>query len=233
MLQNVAITIADEITTLSLGVVVAENVTVQPANNDLRVYANEVAARVLHQQTAAEFEQQCQQVRQLLRFGKFKASGRSKPAQEYLLRCVNQDGGLPVINGPVDLINTVSLDVNLPISLLSLRKCSPQLVVTRGRSGQTFVFNSAGQSLELEDLLIVADASQEEWRPVGSPIKDSMAGKIETNDRDLVALIYAPRNPAAILRCQTAMERLAHGFRDYCQATRCETRQLPNTRSES
>ncbi len=222
MLHNVTITIAPEITTLYLGVVIAENVSVQQSDNGLQNYAIEVAARVLQRQATPEFELQCQQVRQLLRFGKFKASGRSKPAQEYLLRCINQSSALPVINGPVDLINAVSVDVNLPISLLSLRKCSTQLVATRGLSGQTFVFNSAGQTLDLEDLLIVADASQSELRPVGSPIKDSMAGKIEADDNDLVALIYAPNDKAAIARCQSAMELLKDGFCGYCQASHSE-----------
>src|SRR5881392_2583557 len=55
-------------------------------------------------------------VRDLLRKGGFKPTGRSKPASEYLLRAVG-DGTLSSINLAVDVCNVVSLHSGLPIDL--------------------------------------------------------------------------------------------------------------------
>src|SRR5207248_8363260 len=54
-------------------------------------------------------------VRQLLRHGGFKPTGRSKPASEYLLKAV-AEGRLASINLAVDACNVVSLHSGLPIS---------------------------------------------------------------------------------------------------------------------
>lgn len=193
---------------LHLGVVEFADVTVGPADADVQAFARVVAEWVRPQLESVEWQQACQEVRQLLRHGKFKASGRSKPAQEYLAGCVGRDGQLPVINGPVDVLNAVSLRYNLPISLLSLSKASRRLHVGRGKAGQTYVFNAAGQELDVTDLITVYDASVEPFRPVGSPVKDSMAGKIEASDRDLVAIIYCPDSQAARNRCDQAEAEL-------------------------
>lgn len=193
---------------LHLGVVEFADVTVGPADADVQAFARLVAEWVRPRLESVEWQQACQEVRQLLRHGKFKASGRSKPAQEYLAGCVSRDGQLPVINGPVDVLNAVSLRYCLPISLLSLSKASRRLHVGRGEAGQSYVFNAAGQELDVTDLITVYDASVEPFRPVGSPVKDSMAGKIEASDRDLVAIIYCPDSPAARNRCDQAEAEL-------------------------
>src|SRR5262245_38786006 len=56
-------------------------------------------------------------VRDLLRHGGFKPTGRSKPASEYLLKAV-RDGLLTSINLAVDACNVVSLHSGLPISVV-------------------------------------------------------------------------------------------------------------------
>src|SRR6266487_3919766 len=64
-------------------------------------------------------------VRQLLRQGGFKPTGRSKPASEYLIRAVGE-GKLASINVAVDVCNVVSLHSGLPISVVDLdRACAP------------------------------------------------------------------------------------------------------------
>lgn len=206
------LTTCESLTNLHVGVLEITGVQVQPASVALRAYCQQVAEQALERMNAPEYNDQCQEVRQLLRFGKFKASGRSKPAQEYLAGCVSRDGQLPTINGPVDLLNAVSLEFNLPISLLSLAKCSRRLHVARGKSGESYVFNSVGQTLDLTDLITVYDASIEPARPVGTPIKDSLAGKIEAADHDLVAIVYCPATPVAMARCHAALSRLATGM---------------------
>lgn len=214
----VNVTISPSLVNLTVGVVEMLGVCVAPAHAQLQAYSEQVAKEVAVLGQADEREQQCQEIRQLLRHGKFKASGRSKPAQEYLLRCVTSEGKLPSINGPVDLLNAVSLYCNLPISLLSIQKCSDQLWIDRGQAGQEFVFNSVGHTIDLTDLITTYDRSTEPPRPVGTPIKDSMAGKIDSSDTDLVAIIYSPSNQRAVQRCHQATALLADGMRLYCSA---------------
>jgi DNA/RNA-binding domain of Phe-tRNA-synthetase-like protein len=116
------------------------------------------------------------------------------------------------------LLNAVSLEFNLPISLLSIAKCSLQLFIDRGQPEEYYVFNAGGQTLELADLLTVFDISGESPRPVGTPVKDSLAGKIEASDQHVVAIIYAPNSDSAIERCNQAKSRLRSGFISYCGA---------------
>ncbi len=210
--MTIELTTCPSLTSLHVGVLEIANVPVQPAGLELQAYCQQVAERALLRMSSEEWNNDCQEIRRLLRFGKFKAAGRSKPAQEYLAGCVSRDGSLPIINGPVDLLNAVSLDFNLPISLLSLKKCSRRLHIARGQAGDSYIFNSVGQELDLTDLITIYDASTQPHRPVGSPIKDSLAGKIESTDRDLVAIIYCPNSEPARHRCQQALERLEAGF---------------------
>ena len=212
----IELTICPSLTSLHVGILEINTLEVQPAREALQTYCQQVAERALSRMLSEEWSQECQEIRQLLRYGKFKAAGRSKPAQEYLAGCVSRDGALPIINGPVDLLNAVSLEFNLPISLLSLAKCSRRLHIARGQPGESYVFNSVGQELDLTDLITTYDASTQPHRPVGSPIKDSLAGKIESTDRDLVAIIYSPNSAPARQRCQQALERLEAGFQAMC-----------------
>src|SRR6185312_1576641 len=58
-------------------------------------------------------------VRELLRHGGYKPTGRGKPASEYLLRAVGE-GALTSINAAVDACNVASLHSGLPISVVDL-----------------------------------------------------------------------------------------------------------------
>lgn len=198
---------------LLIGVVEFKEVRVQPSSQSLRAWSDEVALRAAAETDLPENEALRQQIRQMLRHGKFKASGRSKPAQEYLLRCATQDHKLPNINAPVDVLNTVSLACGLPISLLSIAKSSPRLHIRRGTSEESYVFNAAGQELDVEDLVVVCDRNRTPDKPIGSPIKDSMAGKIEINDDHLVAIIYGPQ--ASSDRISVAKQQLIDRFSLY------------------
>lgn len=53
------------------------------------------------------------------RNGRYKPTGRGKPANEYLLRAAN-DGTFPSINGLVDSNNLLSLEHMVPISVWDL-----------------------------------------------------------------------------------------------------------------
>jgi DNA/RNA-binding domain of Phe-tRNA-synthetase-like protein len=217
--MTLRVEVSPNLPTLQVGVVEITGASVETASDELQAFCHQVAQDAIVSCQSPTWEQQCHEVRQMLRHGKFKASGRSKPAQEYLLRCVTSDGSLPSINAPVNLLNAISLHCNLPISLLSISKCSDNLWVDRGQAGEQFVFNSAGHAIDLTDLITTYDRSAQPMRPVGTPIKDSMAGKIDSTDRHLVAIVYAPKSDAASVRCRRAVELLASGMLKYCQAS--------------
>lgn len=64
----------------------------------------------------------------------------------------------------------------------------------------------------LTDLITTYDASEEPARPVGTPIKDSMAGKIEVTDQDLMVIVYCLRSESARKRCDSILARLNVGM---------------------
>lgn len=130
-------------------------------------------------------------VRGMLRFGHYKPSGRSKPSSEYLLSAALQ-GEFPLVNGPVDVNNGISLESGYPASVFDLDLCGPSLLLRRGVLGESYVFNPSGQSIELQDLLCVYRAEGGSWIPCGNPVKDSMATKTNEATRNVAAVIYAP-----------------------------------------
>ncbi len=203
---------------ISVAAVELTKVSVSPSSARLLLWIDELAQSAVQASQTPQAEKLRNAVRQMLRHGKFKASGRSKPAQEYLLRCALEEGALPRINGPVDVLNATSLSHGLPISLLSLRKCSRSLLIRRGMAGEGFVFNSSGQVLDVEDMVVTCDASHNPSRPVGTPVKDSMAGKIEPEDTELIAIIYAPNDPHGIETLYTCAVVLAHTMQEHCNA---------------
>ena len=213
----IEVTQSPELSGLKLAVVAIFGLRVTPSTSELRDWSDEVARQASTDAELPEKEELRQQIRQMLRHGKFKASGRSKPAQEYLLRCATQDHTLPNINTPVDILNTVSLAAGLPISLLSIAKCSHLLHVRFGLAGESYVFNSVGQELDATDLIVVCDRSQSPDRPVGSPIKDSLAGKIENGDEHLVAIAYAPKTELGEKQRVFARDLLIDSFLKFCQ----------------
>src|SRR5262249_49155820 len=107
------------------------------------------------------------QVRDLLRHGKYKPTGRGKPASEYL-RQAAREGRFPRIDALVDVNNLVSLESGLPISVLDVERAGARSFVLRhGRPGESYVFNSAGHTIDLQDLLLVASAE----RPLANAVK--------------------------------------------------------------
>jgi len=130
-------------------------------------------------------------VRSMLRFGKYKPSGRSKPSSEYLLAAA-LEGNFPLVNGPVDANNAVSLEWGYPASVFDLELCGATLLLRRGMPGESYVFNLSGQSIDLQDLICVCREEGEAWIPCGNPVKDSMATKTRESTQHVAAVIYAP-----------------------------------------
>jgi DNA/RNA-binding domain of Phe-tRNA-synthetase-like protein len=131
-------------------------------------------------------------IRQMLRKGGFKASGRNKPASEYLAQAA-REGRFPRINNLVDINNLLSLESGLPISLLDLDAVGNAAEIRYGLEGEKYVFNSGGQEIDLKGLVCVcrADAAAAAGAPLGNPVKDSMAGKIKDHTTGVLGVVYA------------------------------------------
>ena len=193
----------------------AEGVTVDPTSESSDVLAGPLQRVATCGEEAVPAEVR-QRVRRMLRFGKYKPSGRSKPASEFLLRAALSDE-FPRINGPVDVNNAISLESGFPASVFDADLSGSALRLRRGLPGETYVFNPSGQEIDLQDLLLVCDA---DGAPCGNPVKDAMRTKTHEGTRNVVAVLYAPGDePASEVRRWG--ERFAELLRDHCGAERC------------
>jgi DNA/RNA-binding domain of Phe-tRNA-synthetase-like protein len=127
-------------------------------------------------------------VRDLLRVGGFKPTGRSKPASEYLIRAA-AEGRLGSINPAVDACNVVSLHSGLPISVVDLARAEPPFRVGLAAEGASYVFNASGQELDIYGLLCLFDATG----PCANPVKDAQRTKTDGETRRTLSLIWGVR----------------------------------------
>jgi DNA/RNA-binding domain of Phe-tRNA-synthetase-like protein len=212
------VTIHEDVVGLAVALVEATELRIEPADQTLQQICRDAAARVAADGSAGGDARRTA-VRDLLRHGGYKPSGRSKPAQEYLLRTVREEGGLPPISNTVDLINLVSLQSGLPISLVSLDRIGDQILLRYGQAGESYVFNRSNQELDVKGLLCLCAVDQEGSRPVGSPVKDSTLAKVDETDRRVLACIFAPRDHVAADELLNWAQQLAEGFMRFCHAT--------------
>jgi DNA/RNA-binding domain of Phe-tRNA-synthetase-like protein len=127
-------------------------------------------------------------VRDLLRKGGFKPTGRSKPASEYLLKAA-ADATLSGINLAVDVCNAVSLHSGLPISVVDLDATAPPLRVAVASKGESYVFNASGQVIDVGGLLCLFDAAG----PCANAVKDAQRTKTSAATRRTLTLIWGTR----------------------------------------
>ena len=124
-------------------------------------------------------------VRDLLRHGGFKPSGRSKPASEYLAVAF-AESRFPQINPLVDTCNVVSLKSGLPISLVDLDKTRGALSLQIAPPGTTYVFNPSGQVIDASGLVCLYD----EEGPTGTPVKDAQRTKTDASTKNVIVIIW-------------------------------------------
>ena len=124
-------------------------------------------------------------IRQLLRQGGFKPTGRSKPASEYLLKAVS-DGRLTSINVAVDVCNIISLHSGLPISVVDLDRARAPFRVGVAPAGASYVFNASGQTIDLGGLLCLFDAEG----ACANAVKDAQRTKTGDETRHTLSLVW-------------------------------------------
>ena len=125
-------------------------------------------------------------VRDLLRHGGYKPTGRGKPASEYLIRAVGAPNALSSINAAVDACNIVSLHSGLPISVVDLDLAQPPFRLGVAKEGESYVFNAGGQSIDLGGLLCLFDAAG----PCANAVKDAQRTKTTPNTRRTLSVIW-------------------------------------------
>lgn len=127
-------------------------------------------------------------VRDLLRHGGYKPTGRGKPASEYLIRAA-AEGALGSINAAVDCCNVVSLHSGLPISVVDLDRATGPLRLGVAPAGASYVFNASGQSIDLEGLLCLFDAEG----PCANAVKDAQRTKTHAGTTRTLSVLWSAR----------------------------------------
>ncbi len=130
-------------------------------------------------------------VRDLLRHGGFKPTGRNKPASEYLLKAVAQGrlGPDKGINLVVDACNVASYHSGLPISVVDADLAAAPWRIAVCEPDTRYVFNPAGQVIDIGGLVSLQDADG----PCGGPVKDSQRTKTHDGTVRTLSVVWGTR----------------------------------------
>lgn len=140
-------------------------------------------------------------IRDMLRHGGYKPTGRGKPASEYLVRAASE-GALGAINLAVDACNAVSLHSGFPISVVDLDRARAPFRIDVAPAGTSYVFNASGQEIDLAGLLCLFDADG----PCANAVRDAQRTKTGAGTRRTLSVIWG---------CAGYEERLAGTQRWY------------------
>ena len=124
-------------------------------------------------------------VRDLLRHGGYKPTGRGKPASEYLVRAASE-GALGAINPAVDACNAVSLHSGFPISVVDLDRARGPFRIGVAPAGASYVFNASGQEIDLGGLLCLFDAEG----PCANAVRDAQRTKTRAETTRTLSVIW-------------------------------------------
>jgi len=150
-------------------------------------------------------------IRDLLRFGGYKPTGRGKPSAEYLVRAA-EEGRLGPINPAVDACNATSLHSGLPISVVDLDRARPPFRIGLAEAGARYVFNASGQEIDIAGLLCLHDADG----PCANAVKDAQRTKTGPETRRTLSVVWActgleDRLDAAVAWYRELLERTGPG----------------------
>ena len=103
---------------LLIGLIRADSVQVAPSPSALREHMQHVVQQAAEHGVESSVRAA---IRDLLRRGGYKPSGRNKPSSEFLLRSANQ-GTWPEVNVVVDINNMASVQTGWPCSVVDVEK---------------------------------------------------------------------------------------------------------------
>ena len=143
-------------------------------------------------------------VRDLLRHGGYKPTGRGKPSSEYLLAAVGE-GALASINPAVDACNAASYHSGLPISVVDLALAAPPFAIEVAPAGASYAFNPSGQVIDVSGLLCLNDAAG----PCANAVKDAQRTKTHSGTTETLSVVWGtlalPGRAAATARWYRAL----------------------------
>ncbi len=157
-------------------------------------------------------------VRDLLRHGGYKPTGRGKPASEYLVRAAGE-GKLSSINQAVDACNAVSLASGLPISVVDLDRAAAPLSVRLAPADTSYVFNASGQEIRIDGLLALFDADG----ACANAVKDAQRTKTHEGTRRTLSIVWGTN----ALPGRT--DEVVRWYRDLLEAAGAMTRDVQGT----
>ena len=157
-----------------------------------------------------------QAVRDMLRHGGYKPTGRGKPASEYLVRAAAEDG-LSSINAAVDACNAISLHSGLPVSVVDLDSTTAPLRIAIAPVGTRYVFNAAGQEIDVGGLVCLHDAAG----PCANPVKDAQRTKTTGSTRHTLSIVWG------VAGFEEQLDRATDWYRELLASIGAATEPLP------
>lgn len=189
---------------VSLGLVEADDVHVQPAPPGLRDELAGVAGKLARQLTVEALAQDptARAVRAMFRDWGLDPS-KYRPSSEALLRRVAQGKGISFVSNVVDIVNLGSIETGWPYGCYDRDHVSPPVEFRLGVAGETYhgigrrVWHLAGRP-------VLADAEG----PFGSPISDSTRTMVTGETHAAAIVIFAPA-PASPTQIEHALDSVA------------------------
>jgi DNA/RNA-binding domain of Phe-tRNA-synthetase-like protein len=192
---------------LLLGIVEIQGGTVRESSVSLQSACLELACVVCEPDFVLD-EGRRSSVRRILKLAGFSATGRNKPAHEFLLADLRERGSFNLINNCVDVNNYISLKHALPISILDAGKLEGQLTIRIANEDEAYVFNNAGHEIAMKKSIVLCRGAGD-GEPTGGPVKDSMATKIFEDATDFLAVIYGSTEGFTRDDIQAAVDEMA------------------------
>jgi len=113
---------------------------------------------------------------------------RVRPSSEALLRRLKKGESLPRINSLVDVANSMSVQLQVPVGLYDLGKTNgEELVIRLGSDGETYT-GIGKERVNVAGRICVADADG----PIGNPSADSVRTMITTSTERAVWIYFLP-----------------------------------------
>lgn len=136
----------------------------------------------------------------------FRAAGtdptRYRPSSEALLRRVLKGEALPALHPLVDLNNCLSMELVVPCCIVAEETLRPPLTLRAGREGESFLSLRGPIGLEGKPLLEDAEG------PFGTPITDSVRGKIHPETERAWMVAYLPAGEVTAREAKSVLQRL-------------------------
>jgi DNA/RNA-binding domain of Phe-tRNA-synthetase-like protein len=138
-------------------------------------------------------------VRDVLRRHGYRPTGRGKPSSEYL-RAAVAEGRLGAINVAVDAGNAVSLHSGLPVSVVDHDRLRGAPRVAVPPPGSAYVFNRAGQTIDVGGLVSLCDDDG----PCANAVKDAQRTKTGPDTTRVLAVVWGTEAPDPAHAARTA-----------------------------